>query len=91
MKLKPDWLETLSTAARRAPLELPEPLPRTEARVLAALRGQDGPWWNYLALRGAVAACVLAVAVWMLRDEPMQTGNDASGLAAAMLSTELQP
>jgi hypothetical protein len=91
MKLKPDWLETLSTAARRARLELPEPLSRTEARVLAALRGQDGPWWDYLALRGAVAACVLAVALWMLRPDQMPLRDDPSGLAAAMLSAELQP
>lgn len=91
MKLKPDWLESLSTASRQAPVELPAPLPRTAARVLANLRGQDAPWWDYLALRGAVAACVVAVAVWMLRPEQMPLRDDPTGLAATMLSSQIQP
>lgn len=63
MKLKPDWLELLTAAARRAPVHLPEPLPRTAERVLARVRGQESPWWDYLALRAALAGMAMAAAL----------------------------
>lgn len=91
MKLKSDWLETLSAAARQVPLDISDPMPRTAARVLAEVRGNEAPWWDYLALRGAVAACVVAAAVWMLRPLVAPVPEDAGGLAASMLSTHLEP
>lgn len=67
MKLKPDWLDQLSAAARNAPEEVPEHLSRTEARVLAALREQPSlgaRWKTLLAGAGACLLMIAGIALW---------------------------
>jgi hypothetical protein len=63
MKLKPGWLDQLSSAARQACDDTPESLARTEARVLGALRepleAKRSPW--SLALFWSAVCAVIAV------------------------------
>lgn len=69
MKLKPDWLNQLASAARQAPDDVSESLPRTEARVLGALRDHLEPKrlaWSPALLWSTVCAAI-AVAMVMLR------------------------
>lgn len=69
MKLKPDWLNQLASAARQAPDDAPEHLPRTEARVLDALRDPlepKGRAWSPALLWSTICAAI-AVTVMTLR------------------------
>lgn len=87
MKLKPDWLEILTTAARRAPVELPDPLPSTAERVLAYARSQGAPWWDYLALRAAITG--VAMAAVLLTMSLMRPGQSQAQDARAVAEIEL--
>ena len=82
MKLNPNWLDQLSAASRKSPAETPEPLPRTEARVLSALREQHAlPFAGKVAGAG-IAACTLmigTVAIWS--DDPALPEVSAAALA----------
>lgn len=67
MKLKPDWLNQLASAARKAPDDVPEHLPRTEARVLGALREASISAVPRKPLLAGFAVCVMilaSVAFW---------------------------
>lgn len=69
MKLKTDWLNQLSSAERKAPDDVPEHLPRTEARVLGALRDpleSKRRAWSPALLWSTVCAA-MAVTMVMLR------------------------
>jgi hypothetical protein len=67
MKLKPDWLDQLSSAARKRPDDVPEHLPRTEARVLSALRDASPsvlPWKAMLAGLGVCSLVIAVITLW---------------------------
>ena len=62
MKLKPDWLNHLSSAAREHPQDLPAPLPRTTERVLSHLREEAiSRSWLQLWLRPSILVAVAAL------------------------------
>ena len=67
MKLKPNWLETLSDTARRVPQhDLPEAMPRTAARVLTEVRQKPrhaAPQRAWL-VAGITAALAVTMGVW---------------------------
>ncbi len=69
MNLKPDWLNQLASAARQTPDHVPEHLPRTEARVLGALRDPLEPKRraSSTALLWSAVCAAIAVAMVMLR------------------------
>ena len=63
MKPRSDWLDKLAASARSLPIDVPEPLPRTQARVLAAFEKPSRHTWK--PLLGGLATCVIvAMSVW---------------------------
>jgi hypothetical protein len=87
MKLKPNWLEILTTAVRHAPVELPDPLTRTVERVLAHARLQEASWWDYLALRAAITG--VAMAAVLLTASLMWSGHSQAQEARTIAEMEL--
>jgi len=82
MKLKPNWLDQLSAASRKAPVEMPEHLPRTKARVLSALREQQVLPFAWKAAGAGITACALmigAAAIWP--EDPALPEVSAAALA----------
>jgi len=92
MKASHDPSERLLGWARRAPEEpLPEtPGPGFATRVLARVRRPPHvPWWEYLALRTALAGCALAVAASLLRPAP-PAASEPARLAVLIVDNALQ-
>lgn len=82
MKPKPNWLDQLSAAARNAQHDVPEHLPRTEARVLSALREQRASSPSLKIAWAALAACALVVTgVTMWPRDPTLPEVSAAALA----------
>jgi len=94
MNNKTDPTETLfcwSLQASRNPL--PDTLPVGFAtRVLAdcVRKAPQTPWWEYLALRSAVAGCVIACGCWILHPTKPPVNEDEA-LAFSLIQTSLLP
>jgi hypothetical protein len=92
MKPHRDPSERLLDWARQAP---PEPLPQQPhpafaTRVLARLRKPpETPWWEYLALRFALAGCATAAILWLARPAP-SLGIEPARLAVSMIEAAVQ-
>lgn len=83
MKLKPDWLNQLASAARQTPDEESRSLPRTEVRVLSALRERleskhpssiRALVWNTVC--GAIAVAIVML-LWVNHAPPVPRAEQA--------------
>lgn len=88
----PDPVDRLLSWARQVP-EPPadEQPPRGfTTRVLAACASQapQTPWWEYLALRGALAGGAAAAACWLLQPQAPSV-NEEAALAASIIQAAL--
>lgn len=93
MNLHRDLSKRLLDWARQAPPEpLPErPHPAFATRVLARLRKPpETPWWEYLALRFALAGCATAAILWLARPASPSLGIEPAYLAASMIEAAVQ-
>lgn len=94
MHNKPDPTETLICWSRQASREpLSDALPVGLAtRVLAAglLKPAQQPWWEYLAMRSAVAGCGVACLCWIVQPKK-PPANEADELVWSIVQASLVP
>jgi hypothetical protein len=93
MKPNSDPIRRLFRLARQARPDPPSMEQPTAfaTRVLACVRKPpQTPWWEYLALRAALAGCAAAGVCWLA--QPVAPGgNEPAQLAAWILDVALQP